>query len=307
MAPLTQSSQGWPTRWDLLLRYRLIEVISLWEGRLTTNHLMRAFGIGRQQASKDINTYLAEHGPGNLEYDRHLKGYRPTPSFRPVFTRGRADEYLHMMHTREDLACSFQSLTVRELNTEVLLPPARDLRPEILRPILQACREGKRVEIQYASLTNPEPEYRVIQPHTVVHSGYRWHTRAWCEKSSEFRDFVLSRIRETPGTTLPSTHGVELDDAWNARITVVLVPDPRLTAAQQAVIALDYGMREGRLEVPTRGALVSYVLQQLRVDSAMASRSPEAQQVVIGNRSEVSPWLIAEPSLEVASCDIAEN
>ena len=293
MALLNAYTQGWPTRWDLLLRYRLIEVISLWEGRLTTNHLMRAFGIGRQQASKDINTYLAEHGPGNLEYDRHLKGYRPTPGFRPVFTRGLADEYLHMMHAREDLACSFESLAVRELNTEVLLPPARALRPEILRPILQACREGKRVEIRYASLSNPELEYRVIQPHTVVHSGYRWHARAWCEKSGEFRDFVLSRISETPGITLSATHGVELDDAWNARVTVVLVPDPRLTNAQQAVIALDYGMQNDRLEIPTRGALVSYVLQQLRVDSEPETRSPEAQHVVIGNSADVERWLIA--------------
>ena len=183
---------------------------------------------------------------------------------------------------------------MRELNTEVLLPTARDLRPEILRPILKACREGKRVEIQYASLTNPEPEYRVIQPHTAVHSGYRWHARAWCEKSGEFRDFVLSRISETPGITLAATHGVELDDAWNTRVIVVLVPDPRLTTAQQAVIARDYGMRDGRLEIPTRGALVSYVLQQLRVDSAPETRPPEAQRVVIGNRADVECWLIAE-------------
>ncbi|AJD47525.1 hypothetical protein S7S_05525 [Isoalcanivorax pacificus W11-5] len=292
MAQLHTSTQGWPTRWDLLLRYRLIEVISLWEGRLTTNHLMRAFGIGRQQASKDINTYLAEHGQGNLEYDRHLKGYRPTPGFRPVFTRGLADEYLHMMHAREDLACSFESLAVRELNTEVLLPPARALKPEILRPILQACREGKRVEIRYASLSNPEPEYRVIQPHTVVHSGYRWHVRAWCEKSSEFRDFVLSRISEAPGITLPATHGADQDEAWNASVTLTLIPDPRLSRAQKAVIAGDYGMTDMQLSIPTRGALVSYVLQQLRVDSSPRERSPEAQQVVIKNRDEVARWLI---------------
>ena len=46
----------WPIRWDLLLRYRLIEIIALWEGRLTTNHICHSFGIGRQQASKDINS-----------------------------------------------------------------------------------------------------------------------------------------------------------------------------------------------------------------------------------------------------------
>lgn len=290
---MAQPAPDWPLRWDLLLRYRLIEVISLWEGRLTTNHLMRAFGIGRQQASKDINTYLAEYGAGNLEYDRFLKGYKPTETFKPVFTRGVADEYLHMMHTREDLACSFEALAVRELNTEVLLPPARDLRPNILRPILQACREQKRVEIEYASLANPEPEYRVIQPHTVVHSGYRWHVRAWCEKNGDFRDFVLSRISDEPEIVLPGEMSAADDEAWQARVLIKLEPDPRLNKAQRALIARDYGMNEGQLTIETRGALVSYVLQQLRVDLPVDSRPPEAQQIVVTNAGAIGPWLIS--------------
>ncbi|MBU59736.1 MAG: hypothetical protein CL543_12735 [Alcanivorax sp.] len=293
MAHVSRKSAGdWPVRWDLLLRYRLIEVIGLWEGRLTTNHLMRAFGIGRQQASKDINTYLSDYGPENLVYDRFLKGYRPAPGFRPVFTRGVADEYLQMMHAREDLASSFEALTVRELNTEVLLPPARDLRPEVLQPVLQACRERKRVEIEYASLANPEPEYRVIQPHTVVHTGYRWHVRAWCEKNGDFRDFVLSRIGDQPELVTAATQRAEDDDAWQARVIVRLGPDPRLTSAQQALIARDYGMQSDELRLKTRGALVSYLLQQLRVDTPTNQRSPEAQQVVVLNPEEVRQWSV---------------
>ena len=77
-------------RWDLALRYRLIETIAWWEGRLTTDHLMQSFGISRQQASKDINTYLNEHAPKNLTYDRHLKGYKPTKGFQPLFIDGSA-------------------------------------------------------------------------------------------------------------------------------------------------------------------------------------------------------------------------
>ena len=40
--------------WDQTLRFRLLEIVLQWEGRLTTNHLCSAFEIGRQQASKDI-------------------------------------------------------------------------------------------------------------------------------------------------------------------------------------------------------------------------------------------------------------
>ncbi|WP_290517249.1 WYL domain-containing protein [Alcanivorax sp.] len=285
-----KNAADWPLRWDLLLRYRLIEVIALWEGRLTTNHLQRAFGIGRQQASKDINHYLAEYAPSNLIYDRSLKGYRPAELFTPMFTRGEADEYLQMMHAREDLSCAFEALDVRELNTEVLLPPSRDLRPAVLRPILLACRDNLRVEIQYASLSNPEPEYRVIQPHTVVHSGMRWHVRAWCEKNSGYRDFVLSRIQDKPDISLAGEHGPEQDTAWQQTLTLEIIPDPRLSPAQQAVISRDYGMTNGVLAVTCRAAMANYIVQLLRLDD-QDHREAIAQQVVLGNRKAIQKWL----------------
>ena len=40
---LVMKKTDWPIRWDLLLRYRLIETIALWEGRLTTNHICHSF------------------------------------------------------------------------------------------------------------------------------------------------------------------------------------------------------------------------------------------------------------------------
>ena len=99
----SKPSPKWPFRWDLLLRYRFIETIALWEGRLTTRHLCDTFGIGRQQASKDINNYNREVGPHNLEYDKYLKGYKPTDQFTPVVTQGLADEYLHLMARTRNL------------------------------------------------------------------------------------------------------------------------------------------------------------------------------------------------------------
>jgi predicted DNA-binding transcriptional regulator YafY len=101
----------WPERWDLLLRYRLIETVAYWEQRLTTNHLMHAFGIGRQQASRDINAYLKDLAPGNLVYDTKLKGYRPTEGFTPKFTRCSPDEYLHLLATQSDLANSLEGVS----------------------------------------------------------------------------------------------------------------------------------------------------------------------------------------------------
>ncbi len=281
----------WPIRWELLLRYRYIETIALWEGRLTTRHLCDSFGIGRQQASKDINHYIRNIGPGNLVYDKYLKGYKPTEEFEPRLTRGLADEYLHLMARNSELTTMFASLALTPANVEVLTVPVRDVRPQTLRPIMQAARLQKRLEVDYVSINNPDREGRIIVPHTLVYNGLRWHVRAWCEKNLEYRDFVLSRFRDTPEILGNSDHGVDGDDDWNTLVTVRIIPDPRLSAEQRQVVEVDYGMQSGALQITTRGKLVPYALKLLHVDPTAEHADPTAQQIVVENRDALERWL----------------
>ena len=281
----------WPYRWDHLLRYRYIEIISLWEGRLTTGHLTRCFGIGRQQASKDINFYSREIAPGNIVYDKFLKGYRPTDAFEPRVTRGTADEYLHLMTRDEQLMGVFEALPLATANVEQLTPPGREVSPDILRPMIQAARGQKRLEVDYLSLQNPDREGRIIVPHTLVYTGYRWHVRAWCEKNQGFRDFVLSRFRGEAEILDPSEFGENCDHDWQQHLDLVIVPDARLSSAQQAVVAHDYGMTAGKLVLKTRATLVNYQLQLLRLDPARQHENPLAQQVMLENHDALAPWI----------------
>ena len=281
----------WPFRWDLLLRYRFIETLALWEGRLTTRHLCDTFGIGRQQASKDINNYIREVGPGNLEYDKFLKGYKPTPEFAPRVTQGLADEYLHLMARNNELMNVFESLSLDVANVEVLSMPVRDVKPEVLRPIMQAARQQQRLDVDYVSLNHPDREGRIIVPHTLVYTGLRWHVRAWCEKNAQYRDFVLSRFRGIPDIMDASEHGVEADLEWNTHVNVRIAPDPRLSRQQREVVEIDYGMQNGALNIPTRARLVTYVLQLLHINPNTFSDDPTAQQIVVENRDELAPWL----------------
>ncbi|GAB3271597.1 helix-turn-helix transcriptional regulator [Parahaliea aestuarii] len=283
--------QKWPIRWDLLVRYRFIETLVLWEGRLTTRHLCETFGIGRQQASKDINTYLREIGPGNLEYDKYLKGYKPSTSFQPRVTRGLADEYLHLMARNNELSNVFESLALNVANVEVLSVPVRDVAPQTLRPIMQAARQQCRLEVDYVSVNNPDREGRIIVPHTVVFTGLRWHVRAWCEKNQGYRDFVLSRFRDTPEILDASPHGIDGDSEWNTHVAIRLIADPRLRPEQQAVVRADYGMEDGVLQIETRGKLVPYALRLLHIDPRASRKGPEAQQIVVENLEELKPWL----------------
>ena len=291
MSTRSPADPTWPLRWDLLQRYRLIEIIALWEGRLTTNHLCETFGIGRQQASKDLNDYLGTIGAGNLVYDKQAKGYRPTEAFAPKVTSGVADEYLHLLNRNQELNQTFEQLPLQTANTDVVQVPLRNVKPEVIRALVMAARNGRRVEVDYVSLQNPSREGRIIAPHTLVYAGSRWHVRAFCEKNRDFRDFVLSRFRGTPAIEGPAESRIEDDKRWLHRITLKVTPDQRLSKEQRKVIEQDYGMVRGALRISTRAALAQYVLQALRIDPHVINAKAEAQQIVVENLSEVRPWL----------------
>lgn len=278
-------------RWDLALRYRLIETVVWWEGRLTTGHLIQSFGISRQQASKDINTYITEHAPKNLTYDKYLKGYVPSKQFKPRFIEDSASAYLHLLNQTHARAPHVEGLALAYAHTMVLEVPDRTIRAEVLRPLLKACRDSEVIEVEYVSLANPIPEIRLIAPHTLIYTGMRWHVRAYCEKNREYRDFVLSRLRGQPELERKAENLIDEDDDWNTDVSVIIEPDSRLTPAQKAIIEIDFGMEDGVLVIPTRRALVKYVLQRFQIDPKKLDPKAAAQQIVVRNLEELKPWL----------------
>jgi predicted DNA-binding transcriptional regulator YafY len=278
-------------RWDLALRYRLIETVAWWEGRLTTGHLIQSFGISRQQASKDINTYINEHAPKNLTYDKQLKGYVPSQHFKPLFIDDSANAYLHLLNQTHSRAPHVEGLALAYAHTMVLEVPDRTIRPEVLRPLLKACRDSEVISVEYVSLANPIPETRLIAPHTLIYTGMRWHVRAYCEKNRMYRDFVLSRLRGEPEYEHKTQNLIDADEDWNTEVAVIIEPDSRLKPEQKAIIEADFGMQNGVLEIPTRRALVKYVLQRFQIDPKKLDPKAAAQQIVVKNLDELKPWL----------------
>lgn len=281
---------------DLKLRYKLIEITAYWEGRLNTNHLCDAFGIGRQQASKDINDYLENFGQGNLIYDTTLKGYKPAQDFKPVFTRGDVSEYLQLLGGSDQVVDPNLDIALladnnQEPLVESLALPCKHISPSILASILHSARRKQRLEITYVSLSSPRPEPRIIAPHTLVNTHNRWHVRAYCEKNREFRDFVLSRFRGEPELLGQALVSSEEDHYWHNPVRIKIIPDTRLDSAQRKIIAADYGMVRNALYIQTRAALVPYVLKQYNLDPQKIEARAEAQQLMIGNLAEVEKWL----------------
>lgn len=265
-------------------RFQLIELLAYWEGRINAKDLEKYFDQSRQQSSQDINAYK-QLLPENLLYDASLKAQIPTALFKPGFISEEADDYLHWMH--------FGNLrkTIKHSISETLSIPSRKISPVIMRGLVTAIRQQKRIYIDYVSLNNPNAESRIIAPHVFVNTGLRWHLRAWCEKSKEFRDFVLSRFSGIPNFETKTENTQEKDIAWNTRVVVILQPDPRLSPQKQAVLANDYQMQEGQLKITTRGCMVQYLLRELQVSTKVWDGTPEAQQLVCVNLPDIKQWL----------------
>lgn len=268
-------------KWDQQVRFRLIEIIAQWEGRLTTNHLCDAFRIGRQQASRDINKYLSLTDREQLVLDRTIKGYRPADDFKPFFTEGTAHEYLTMLHQQYNLEETFEFFSWGEAQSTVLNVPDRVVSPKIVRGLIAAARANLRIDIDYVSLSTPEIRGRIIAPHSLVYDGIRWHVRAYCEEKTAFRDFVLSRFRNEPDLMDRSPNTREHDDNWNNQVSVNIIPNPNLSDKQQCVVAEDYAMDYRKLTITTRKALLHYYLRRMGVtlDEQLLKDQPEAHQL----------------------------
>lgn len=263
----------------------LIELLAYWEGRVQPSQLAGINRISRQQASKKLADFMSVN-PEALEYHSREKNYRPTNKFYPKQISCEVGEYLNWI--------TGQSAYYEPVPANVCLtPPTRHVSPELMRPLIEALRNGRRIEVTYVSINNPNREGRIIVPYHLINTGQRWHLRAWCEKSREFRDFVLGRFQGAGELLDKSSVALEDDIAWHTNVTITIAPDPRLTNEQRQVIEFEYGMHNGQLNIQTRACLVSYKLQLLNINPRIYEADAKAQQLIIVNKEDIEPWLFS--------------
>lgn len=279
-------------KWDQQQRLRLIELVTFWEGRLTTNHLMLSFGIGRQQASRDINYYIKEIAPENLVYDMSLRGYVPTPQFSPKFISGHAQEFLNLLANQEVNSNMFAPMEFAGGLACSLPLPARKVNAEHIRKILQSAFTQSRLKIEYRSMAQPKPETRVIIPHTIICTPLRWHVRAFCENNQAYRDFVLSRFDGNLEIMGESEHSRDQDVQWNTFVNIELAPNPRLSLEQREMLIYEYSMDGGTITVKCRSALILYTLRSLNIVLDEESNPVSIQQLIVVNHDEVRRVLL---------------
>jgi hypothetical protein len=269
-------------RWGVEQKLQFIEFRLFWEGHVNRSDLIDKFSVSQNQASGDLNRYIAL-APDNMVYDKSGKTYLRSSSFSPLFLKPDATQYLSQVRSVAEGIVAPEDAWIGNFPSFDAAPsPARGIDPVVLRSIAIAIRRHEAIHILYQSMSAPDPEWRWISPHALAFDGFRWHARSYCEKSREFRDFVISRIMEARQTR-PPADPLDSDSAWNEILELHIGPHPALSPNQQRVVELDYGMNNGQVTILVRQALLYYALKRLGLDTDPAARKPQDQQIVLLN------------------------
>lgn len=249
-------------------RYEAIEILLLWEGRVSRSRLLDLFNVHATLASRDIAGFRAEY-PDACEVDLSSKGYVSTPSLRPTLTRGVFEEYQRLIGAVGGLDSIAAGVSVESAQFD-----ATTIRPTLFSRLHRAMRLGLCVRVVYRSMSNPEAHERLIRPHSLIQAGPRWHIRAFCEKAGEFRDFNLGRISAVTMADDMILPGGGEDEDWHRIVPVRLVPHRDLSAEQARMVREEYMGGTTALVFNVRASLAKYVIQSFR-----AAVDPERERV----------------------------
>lgn len=265
------------------LRLAFIEFRIWFYGEIARKHVLERFEVATAAGTRDLMLYK-QLAPHNVSYEQ--KHYRYLPTFQPLF-----------QHDPEKVLAALTAGTAAAdtgTSSETIshAAPKRLNQPDLnaLATVTRAIHAGQVLALTYWSMKKG-PSPRVIVPHSLVDSGLRWHIRAFDRTKGHFRDLVLTRMEDVRTVTDCSPPDLQeligADTHWNRIFTLTLIPHP--SCPHPEVIAKDFGMEQGRLQVSLQGAVAGYVMRQWQVDcSPDASMQGQEVRLRLANPSALS-------------------
>lgn len=279
-------------------RFRFIEASLLWEGAIRRQRVSEVFNVSLNHVTKDLRRYEAAY-PGNITFDHRRQHYVPGKRFRPHFASRDPGEYLalQLAHAESGTTTVTPLLGGWEAVPVTAVPtPPHGVEEGVLRAIVRAIASQRGVEVRYYSTRGSEPGQRRLWPHAIVHTGVRWHVRAYEPESGSFRNFALQRMEAPKPINTKCAVLAEQDTDWFTSMRVKVVPNPKLNPHQKRLVARDFGMAETKRgyewSVSLRRCLISYFVQKYGLDRKKGQ--PSGQRIVLANEEEIRPWLSFE-------------
>jgi len=242
-------------------RLAFVELRMRFVGEIRRQDLVTRFSIQSAAATRDLALYK-ELAPGNIDYDSKGKSYVIGNHFRPLFDYPVERVLSWLTQGFGDGEPLRHKAWVSSALTSRLTHP--DL--GVLSGVTRAIHQGCPLAIEYCSISSGRSARQIV-PFALIDNGLRWHVRAFDRKSQEFRDFVITRIKNPRllREDKPESHELsDQDTQWTRIVELELVPHPDRPYPE--ITEMDYGMRDGVLRMKLRAAIAGYVLRKWSVD-----------------------------------------
>ncbi len=279
-------------KWATRQRLQYIELMAYFAGVVSRSDVAKAFGISDAAATKDLKLYN-DIAPENLIYKHAVFGFIPSKQFKEVFADFSPAVVLPLLESNLTLSEGpYGNEAIFDIRSESLPLPARYPDKAVLAEITRSIKSRNKLNVQYHSLSERDSDAeRIIEPHSLVNTGFRWHVRAYNEETFDFRDFVLSRFVSAKQLNQAAESDASYDDDWVEHITIHLQPHPNLAKKKQAILLYDYGAVDGVISVTIRRAMIVYLLQRMDVDTSNDhSMNPNKYPLIIMNQDEIEPF-----------------
>lgn len=271
--------------------HRRIRRMALWEGRLSRARLMEVVDLSAIRVSQLLRE-VRDQTPDWFEWDSKSKSYVVTSqAYRHTSSEvKRGDSDLNLAAYLADARIHTDP---QPGGSPVIVAPwAFDqVNPSNFSRVRLAIEQSQRLQLQYRSMRTPQPHQRNVEPHHLIQAGRRWHMRGYCLETGDFRDFVLGRIANLTVLDQKATSSVTEDRTWNSVVKVRIHAHPHLSLEQQDLVRHEYfGGTSARVH-SCRGALLPYLIQELRLALDLVKESPPEYQLAVQNVEEVRRWL----------------
>lgn len=253
-------------------RLAFIELRVRFVGEIRRQDLVARFGIQSAAATRDLALYK-ELSPGNIDYDPKGKAYVLGPDFRPIFDFPPERVLSWLTQGFGDGEPMRLKAWVASESPSRLTHPDLDVLASVTRAIHLVCP----LRVEYYSISSGCTEREVV-PFALIDNGLRWHVRAFDRKSQEFRDFVITRIKNPvvlKGQPVAAHEMSDQDIQWTRIVELELVPHP--DQPRPEIAEMDYGMAGGMVKMKLRAATAGYILRKWSVDCSAdhSLRGPE--------------------------------
>jgi predicted DNA-binding transcriptional regulator YafY len=243
-------------KFEAFLRARCIELLGLWEGRLTTNRISDWFGVSRQAVSTDIKRYNEEINPSALEHKPSVKAYVAQKNMRPTVTDGSFNEFLSMVRL-------FEPSSLPDVADSNSLFSSIDT--EKFQVVHRAIAQKKTISIRYLSSTTPGSiQASVFPTHLFVAEARPW-VRLFDINLGQYRSLSFSQVQTIRTDSSSGSLEFPKDDSWFQTIQLRIQPNEKLTSNEQLIVEQTHNMPMGHALVRLPLAWVPFFLRSHQI------------------------------------------